>query len=75
MADFHPQCPKCSKTMDRGHIPDAGQGMFLQSSWAPGDPEVRRFFGGIKYRREDQIPLTAYRCTSCGLVELFARPD
>jgi hypothetical protein len=73
MADFHPQCPKCGKTMDRGHIPDAAYGMVLQAAWASGDPEARRFIGGIKYRREELIPLSAYRCATCGLVELYAR--
>ena len=49
MADFHPQCPKCGKTMDRGHVPDASPGsrVVLQSSWAPRDPEARSFVGGI----------------------------
>jgi hypothetical protein len=75
MADFHPQCPKCDKTMERGHVPDNGYGVVLQSSWAPGDPIARRFIGGIKYRPDDLIPMTAYRCPSCGLVELYARPD
>ena len=51
MADFHPRCPKCDEPMDRGHIPDAAHGQVLQSSWALGEPETRRFLGGIKYHR------------------------
>ena len=61
--------------MDRGHVPDAAHGMVLMSSWAPGVPEVRRFFGGIKYSEDELIPLDAYRCSKCGYVELYARRD
>jgi hypothetical protein len=46
----------------------------LQTRWSRGDPEPRRFIGGIKWEKGEQIPLTAYRCTSCGFVEFYARP-
>ena len=74
MADFHPQCPKCGTSMDRGHIPDAAHGMVLELSWAPGEPETRRFVGGIKYHADELIPFRGYRCPSCGYVEFYARP-
>jgi len=61
--------------MDRGHVPDVAHGTILQSGWAAGAPEPRRFFGGIKYRARDLLPLTAYRCTACGYVEFYAVPD
>ena len=72
MADYHPECPKCSTVMERGHIPDAAQGVVLESSWAPGDPEARRYIGGIKYHADELIPFIAYRCPSCGYVEFYA---
>ena len=72
MADFHPRCPKCDKLMDRGHLPDAGPGHWQLSSWAPGNPEPRRFFGGIKYDADTVMPLAAYRCSACGYVEFYA---
>jgi hypothetical protein len=75
MADFHPRCPKCDKPMDRGHVPDAAHGQVLQSSWAPGAPETRRFLGGIRYHPDELIPLSVYRCPACGYVEFYARPD
>jgi hypothetical protein len=74
MADFHPTCPKCGKLLERGHIPDIAHGHALISSWAPGEPVNRRFFGGIKYAASDVIPLSAYRCPACGYVEFYARP-
>lgn len=75
MADFHPKCPKCDRVMDRGHLPDMGHAQVFQSSWAPGEPEARRFIGGIKYHEAEVIPLSVYRCPDCGFLELYARPD
>ena len=74
MADFHPRCPKCDKPMDRGHIPDLKDGPVKRSSWAPGEAVSQRFWGGIKYKAKETIPLDAYRCPSCGYVEVYARP-
>ena len=75
MADFHPKCPKCNVVMERGHIPDTSQGGAVESSWAPGEAEARRFVGGIKYQQDELIPLIAYRCSPCGYVELYALPS
>jgi hypothetical protein len=73
MADFHPRCPKCDRPMDRGHVPDLSHGQVMESSWAPGEAEGRRFLGGIKYAASELIPFSAYRCPSCGYVEFYAR--
>ncbi len=74
MDDMSPVCPKCGAAMERGHIPDAAHGIVVQSRWSRGDPEPRRFVGGIKWDEDDQIPIAAYRCSGCGYVELYARP-
>lgn len=67
-----PRCPKCQKTMERGHIPDVGHRQVYQTGWSRGEPEQRRFFGGIKFRPKEQFLLMAFRCPSCGYVELYA---
>jgi hypothetical protein len=59
--------------MEAGHVPDVGYGQVLQSAWAPGEPVARRFVGGIKSNDKEQVPLTAFRCSRCGYVELYAR--
>lgn len=74
MADLKATCPKCDRAMERGHVPDVTQGQVLQTRWSRGDPESRRFFGGIRWTPAEQIPLAAYRCPSCGYVEFYARP-
>ena len=75
MGDFRPVCPKCTKAMERGHIPDVAHGGVLASGWAAGDPVARRFIGGIKWKEDAQVRLTAYRCAACGFVELYALPE
>jgi len=75
MPQTAPRCPKCQKTMERGHIPEKGRNQVTQTGWSQGAPEHQRFFGGIKFRPKEQLPLTAFRCPSCGYVELYAQPD
>jgi hypothetical protein len=58
--------------MERGHVPDSAHGQVNLASWLSGPPQHQRFFGGIKPRYKEQIPLTAFRCTGCGYVELYA---
>ena len=74
MADRQPTCPKCSRDMERGHVPDASHSQVFQTRWSRGEPVQRKLVGGIKWERDEQIPMTAYRCTSCGFVEFYARP-
>ena len=67
-----PRCPKCQKTMERGHIPDKTRNQVNPAAWAPGAPERQRFFGGIRFSSKEQLPLSAFRCPGCGYVELYA---
>ena len=73
MAQGSLRCPKCQKTLEEGHIPDIGYGQATASAWAPGSPDRLRFFGGIRLKKKELIPFSAYRCSSCGFVELYAR--
>jgi predicted nucleic-acid-binding Zn-ribbon protein len=72
MPEITPRCPKCQKTMERGHVPDVGHGQVVVPGWTQGAPERQRFFGGIKYRPKEQLPLSAFRCPGCGYVEFYA---
>jgi hypothetical protein len=65
--------------MEVGFIPDVGYGAVLQLSWQRGEPEPRKFLGmstGIKFNLGSELPITAARCTKCGLLKLYAiAPD
>jgi len=60
--------------MERGFLPDrADSGQTHPASWVAGDPVPRRFIGGVKFSSKESLPVTAYRCTKCGFLELYAR--
>ena len=71
-------CPDCGNTMESGFIPDASTFRFCQSTWYSGMPEASHFFGiksgppQLICRPERQIPMTAYRCTQCGVIKTYA---
>ncbi len=60
--------------MQQGHIPDLAHGAVRESAWAPGPAVKLRFWGGIKHKANETIPLSAYRCPSCGYIEFYAPP-
>jgi len=71
-----PRCPSCRGPLAEGFVPDVSHGQVLQSHWHPGAPEEYRFFGipaGTRIDRKGMIPIRAWRCSSCGLVQLFAQ--
>ena len=73
------QCPDCGTEMEQGFIPDATQGAVVQTCWHRGTAESKTFLGietgtGIKYDRTNMVPVTACRCTRCGLLKFYAKP-
>jgi hypothetical protein len=42
-------------------------------SFLPGVPKVSRWFG-LKVRKEDLVPISAWRCGRCGYLESYALP-
>ena len=58
--------------MHSGFVADAAHGQMLQSSWSAGEPVPRRYIGGVKVKLDEQVPLTAWRCSDCGFVEFYA---
>jgi hypothetical protein len=80
MADNDIACPKCSQRMLEGFLPyTVGRGSSVYSQypidWAAGKP-VRGWlgsWGGLRMRGRVRVPVTAYRCASCGYVEIYAK--
>ena len=66
-------CPKCSHAMREGFLLDFIDNFTAwETSWLEGAPE-RRFWAGVKRSGKPRIPVAAYRCTSCGYVEMYAK--
>ena len=80
MADQY-QCPDCGGEMEQGFIPDASYMSVWQTCWHRGAPEGKTFLGvdakslGINYDADKMLPVTACRCTGCGLLKFHAKPS
>jgi hypothetical protein len=63
--------------MQEGFLPDFGDGAIAhrQGIWVEGKPVLGRLgglFSGLRLRGRAQLPISAFRCTSCGYVEIYA---
>jgi hypothetical protein len=69
------QCPKCNGEMVQGFIFDfhAG-GKRLVSNWVEGAPE-KSWWHVTKSPEEKCIPVGVFRCSACGFLESYARPE
>jgi Domain of unknown function (DUF6487) len=66
-------CPKCRAEMTAGFVPDHSHGVILQGHWYEGGFETKWL--GTRLRNEGGgLPITTYRCASCGYLEAFAKP-
>ena len=74
MANSPQQCSKCGSGMEQGFVLDNTYGARVVSQWAPGAP-LKSFWSGTKLPYEDLIPIGAYRCSSCGYLEFYARQE
>ena len=66
-------CPKCDGKMQQGFIVDTGDGRSV-SLWVEGPPEDS-FWLGVKVPADKTVPIGTFRCTSCGFLESYARPE
>ena len=73
-----PKCKTCSTDLVKGFIPDNLQSLTYHSKWYKGDAEPADTVlfmqpPGIKdVSPSEGIDINAYRCPSCGLLELYA---
>jgi len=81
VAAFDLSCAKCKARMEQGFIPDRGQSYLDRrhpyryvATWVAGTPE-KSFWLGITTRGRAEIPVRTFRCTACGYLESYARPD
>jgi hypothetical protein len=70
-----PTCPRCRSGMVRGYLLDRTHGGFGMGTWLEGPPARSDSFGMVRPRLERSIPIVSYRCTGCGYLELYARPE
>jgi len=67
-------CPKCKGAMEQGYVLDHTYGARVVSHWAKGAPQ-KSFFMGTKLPDQQLVPIGTYRCSACGYLEAYARPE
>ena len=75
-------CPKCGGNMEQGYSTESFNihlitRITVPHFWLSGTPVLNRW-GGIDQKRTDPskaVPITIFRCATCGYLESFARPS
>ena len=66
-------CPKCHGSMEPGLMLDRKDGAsHLQVRWVGGEPTPTTFWGNVRMKGREPLPVTTYRCERCGYLESFA---
>ena len=72
-----PHCAACDREMAPGYVPGPpGFGVLepaLAAGWIAGDLK-QASVAGVQAPWEQRWPIVAYRCPSCGLLQLYAQP-
>ena len=63
-------CGKCGGRMEEGFQLDLTRNSDAVSHWVEGAP-LKRWFG-LNIRGKRRLPIEAWRCTRCGLLESYA---
>jgi hypothetical protein len=61
--------------MVRGYLPDRTHAGFGVGTWLEGPPVRSDLSDMVRLRLECSIPIVSYRCTGCGYLALYARPE
>ncbi len=67
-------CSECGGSMQEGYVLDVTKMDRLQSSWIEGKPE-KEFWLGLNLEDRLVLPISAFRCKSCGFLKFYADPN
>jgi hypothetical protein len=68
---WHRTCLRCGGELEEGFLLDETHGTYKTTRWVEGAPE-RSVWTGLKLGKRRTLPLTVYRCTGCGALDLYA---
>lgn len=69
-------CPKCRGEMMQGFIFDRADGGHRRvTNWVEGAPEKAGIWTLTKVPEDKCIPVGTFRCSVCGFLESYARPE
>jgi hypothetical protein len=72
MPESELRCPKCSGSLNEGFLADYAHAAVIPGRWVKGRPQ-RSIWRGTNLRDRIIFRMSAYRCATCGYVELYAR--
>jgi hypothetical protein len=64
------RCVRCDGELEPGFIEDTGQSSRGRARWIQGEIETGAL-GGTRVFGKDRFDIRAFRCRSCGRLELF----
>ena len=66
------RCSKCNGEMLQGFLfESAGHEL---DTWVEGTP-AKSWWGGATVPKEKRVPVGTFRCSACGFLESYARPE
>jgi hypothetical protein len=68
------RCPKCNGEMVQGFTFESEGPKRMVSTWVEGAPE-KSFWQSAKVPAEKCVPVGTFRCSVCGFLESYARPE
>ncbi len=68
------RCPKCNGAMVQGFLFESEGPRRMVSNWVEGAPE-KSWTGSAKVAKEKCVPVGTFRCSACGFLESYARPE
>jgi predicted nucleic-acid-binding Zn-ribbon protein len=72
-------CPKCNSDMEQGFVLDRTYGTQNITKWSAGPPQKELSFGlwwtGTTPSKSVEVPMATFRCSGCGYLESYARPE
>lgn len=77
MSAVSTRCPKCNGEMVQGFTLYHAGAMEKVSIWVEGAPEKTSwmFQEGTKVPEDKCVPVGVFRCSACGFLEWYARPE
>jgi hypothetical protein len=70
------RCLKCNGEMVQGFIFESQGPGRMVSTWVEGAPKKKKIFWKIFWVPADKcVPVGTFRCSACGFLESYARPE
>ena len=69
------RCPKCNGGMVQGFTFESEGPKRMVSTWVEGAPDRSFWHSGAKVPAEKCVPVGTFRCSECGFLESYARPE